>query len=84
MCLECVAIPIADNCIAKKVTSRSATDCRIRWMTCEEPSVNKSEWTKEEEDELVNLTKKYKGHDWVAIARELGVSVVERNPSPFC
>ncbi len=42
-------------------------------MANDDPKINKSAWTKEEDKMLLSLAKKYKGHDWITIAKELGV-----------
>lgn len=43
-------------------------------MNSESPNINKRGWTKEEDNKLFLLAKKYKAHNWETVATELNVS----------
>ncbi|KAL6074235.1 Transcription factor MYB3R-1 [Balamuthia mandrillaris] len=63
-----------ENISKNFVPSRSAIDCKIQWLQNQHPSINKRSFTKQEDKRLLELAKKYKGHDWETIARELGTN----------
>jgi hypothetical protein len=66
--------------IAKKyVPTRFGIDCKIRWLNNDHPSINKTEFSKEEDKKLLQLVQKYDGYDWRAIADELGVRTHHNN-----
>lgn len=52
--------------VAKLVHGRTSKQCRDRWLSIS-PAVAKREWTKEEDDMLIELYDKYKNR-WVKIA----------------
>jgi hypothetical protein len=53
------------------VSNRSGIDCKLRWISHDSPSINKSNWTKEEDKLLVSLSRKHRGHNWNFISNEL-------------
>lgn len=52
----------------------SAKECRSFWNLYLHPSINKSNWTQEENEKIHQLVQKYKTQNWDAIAAELGTS----------
>lgn len=50
--------------------SRNAVDCKLRWENYEDPTIDKSAWSKEDDKRLLSLAIQHKGHDWIAIAKE--------------
>lgn len=56
------------NHIASFLNGRTGKQCRERWLVCLDPSVNREEWTKEEDEHLIKLQKKY-GNKWSRIIR---------------
>ena len=59
-----------------QLPERTEKECRVRWLNLEHPAINHSKWTKEEDNELLNLSKKYNQRHWEKIAQELGVCVL--------
>ena len=55
------------------VRTRSAAECKIQWSNVMHPDINHDEWTKDEEAQLVELANKNELHQWVEVAKELGV-----------
>lgn len=53
------------------VPTRSSMDCKLQWINNDHPSINKSNWTKHEDKQLLALAKKYKNLEWELIAQEL-------------
>ncbi|CAM9479813.1 unnamed protein product [Phaeothamnion confervicola] len=53
------------------VRSIGARECRLRYVNYYAPGISHTRWTKEEEEKLLELVKKHKEVDWVAIAAEL-------------
>lgn len=51
---------------------RTRSQCSQRWYRCLNPSISKSQWTKEEEEKLIDLVKKSSGKSWNKIAFKLG------------
>ncbi|GAM19922.1 hypothetical protein SAMD00019534_030970 [Acytostelium subglobosum LB1] len=60
---------------------KTPLECELRWKNHEHPSINKEPFTKEEDKKLLELAKKYQGHDWSSICRELGTG---RSPIQCC
>ena len=55
-------------------TDHNADDCELYWNNFLHPAINKSEWTKEEDQRLESLVLLYGLHDWDKIALELGTN----------
>lgn len=51
---------------------RTAENCRNFWMNIAHPMINKSEWSQEEDDNLVKLAEQFDGRNWDKIAELLG------------
>ena len=62
--------------IFSQVPGRAGIDCKIRWLNVDSPTINKNEWTKDEDKILLSLAKDHHAHDWDSISRELGVTPV--------
>jgi hypothetical protein len=74
--LSCGILQIDWDALARNfVKTRTGDECRIRWFSHDDPRINKSdEWPTEETKKLLELSIKYQGRNWVAIARELGTN----------
>lgn len=57
--------------------SRTARDCYAQYANNLDPSLNKANWSQDEEKQLLLLVEKYDEHDWCTIAEELGT---QRSP----
>ena len=74
--LKCIAnsdnknrkIPWGEVC--KHIKGRTAKQCRERWVNNLDPVINKGAWSKEEDDNMTDLYRKY-GPSWAAIAKEM-------------
>ena len=60
------------------VPTRSAFECRQRWLNEDHPAINHGPWTKPEDEKLAELAKRHALHHWDEIAREVGT-----NRTPF-
>ncbi|KAK2960184.1 putative snRNA-activating protein complex subunit 4 [Blattamonas nauphoetae] len=60
-----------DQVAKQQVMSRSAHECRIRWMNVDAPWINHSEWTKDEDRFLLQLAQQHQGYDWHIIAEQM-------------
>ena len=59
------------------VPTHTPCDCRVQWEHHLSPAVaNLPEWSDEEDKRLAELAEKYEGHNWIAIAEELGVCII--------
>ncbi|XP_032238076.2 serine-rich adhesin for platelets isoform X1 [Nematostella vectensis] len=58
--------------IAELVPGRTGTQCRERYVNVVNPSLNKGDWTKEEDDILLAGVDRYGQGSWSKIAKELG------------
>ncbi|XP_010445657.1 PREDICTED: transcriptional activator Myb-like [Camelina sativa] len=58
------------NLIAEKMQTRSAQGCRMRWVHELDPKLNKTEFTKAEEELMITAQKLY-GNKWSKIAKLL-------------
>ncbi|KAG9133560.1 hypothetical protein Leryth_016524 [Lithospermum erythrorhizon] len=58
------------NVIAENLPGRSGKSCRLRWFNQLDPKINRSPFTKEEEDLLI-ASQKIHGNRWANIARLL-------------
>lgn len=56
----------------------TSNECAQYWRLYLRPSINKEQWSKDEDDGLVKLATKYKRQNWEKISEELGT-----NRSPF-
>ncbi|KAK8942057.1 Transcription factor MYB44 [Platanthera guangdongensis] len=56
------------NVIAEKLCGRSGKSCRLRWFNQLDPRINRSPFTKEEEDRLL-ASHRVHGNRWSVIAR---------------
>ncbi|KAK8931440.1 Transcription factor MYB44 [Platanthera zijinensis] len=56
------------NTIAEKLSGRSGKSCRLRWFNQLDPRINRSPFTKEEEERLL-ASHRVHGNRWSAIAR---------------
>lgn len=56
--------------IAMNLPGRSARQCRDRWFNYLDPLLSDKEWTKEEDNTLINMHKKY-GNRWKDISNFL-------------
>jgi myb proto-oncogene protein len=56
--------------IARQLNGRLGKQCRERWYNHLDPQINKGEWTKEEDDMLVEAHKEL-GNKWAEIAKRL-------------
>jgi hypothetical protein len=63
--------------VAKMMSKRSEAECYIKFKNQLDPSINHQPWTKDEEKKLSNVIEMHQGHDWAAIADDLGT---ERTP----
>jgi hypothetical protein len=57
--------------IAKQIPGKTDIQCRQRWMRVLNPTINKDEWTKAEDVQLMHFHTTL-GNKWVAIAEQLG------------
>lgn len=51
---------------------RTRSQCSQRWYRCLNPSISKTQWSKEEEDMLMELVMKNTGKSWNKIASKMG------------
>jgi len=56
--------------IARQLNGRLGKQCRERWYNHLDPSINKGEWTQEEDKKLVELHKEL-GNRWAELAKRL-------------
>ena len=56
--------------IAEHIKGRTGKQCRERWITALSPLVSKEDWTKEEDEILLNMQSKL-GNQWATIAKVL-------------
>lgn len=65
--------------IAEKVSdassvTRTAPECKIKWIGELNPTVNRQEWTAVERQSLQDILKSKKNVNWIHIAKELGTN----------
>ena len=53
-------------------TDHNADDCELYWNNFLHPTINKKEWTKDEDQRLEGLVQIYGLHDWDLVAKQLG------------
>lgn len=56
--------------VAEHVAGRTPKQCRERWMLVLDPTINKDEWTPEEDEQLLVLHQAH-GNAWALIAKQL-------------
>lgn len=56
--------------ISKLIGTRTGKQCRERWIIHHDPSYNRDEWSKEEDQLLIDLQSKY-GNKWSVIAKNM-------------
>lgn len=49
--------------VAQEVETRSADQCAKRWTHCLDPALDRSEWTQDEDQQLMDAVEKH-GHSW--------------------
>ncbi|KAL3637508.1 Cell cycle serine/threonine-protein kinase cdc5/MSD2 [Castilleja foliolosa] len=61
--------------ISSLLVPKSAKQCKARWYDCLDPSIKKTEWTREEDEKLLHLAE-LMPTQWTTIA-----SIAGRTPS---
>jgi uncharacterized protein YihD (DUF1040 family) len=56
--------------IAESLAGRTGLQCRQRWCDTLDPSIEKGTWTREEDEQIIQLHEKL-GNKWADIAKEL-------------
>lgn len=51
---------------------RTRSQCSQRWHRCIDPNISKSNWSREEEQKLIDAVKTYGSKAWTRIAAEMG------------
>jgi myb proto-oncogene protein len=51
---------------------RLPSDCKIRWINCEDPLVETGPWSKSEDMKLLSIAQRQGMVDWASIAQQLG------------
>lgn len=59
------------KCIAGLLPSRSEHQCQHRWFKVLDPDLVKGPWTKEEDEKVIELVKKYGNKQWAMVAKHL-------------
>merc|ERR1712193_342265 len=62
--------------IASLMKYKSAKQCKARWFGWLDPNINKSEWTREEDEKLLHLIKLFPTQ-WLTIAPLIGRTPVQ-------
>ncbi|KAM9295965.1 LOW QUALITY PROTEIN: myb-related protein B [Gastrophryne carolinensis] len=57
--------------IASHMTNRTEQQCQHRWQRVLHPDLVKGPWTKEEDEKVIELVKKYGTKHWTLIAKQL-------------
>ncbi|XP_053572300.1 myb-related protein B [Bombina bombina] len=57
--------------IASKLTNRTEQQCQHRWLRVLHPDLVKGPWTKDEDEKVIELVKKYGTKHWTLIAKQL-------------
>mmetsp|Transcript_35343 Transcript_35343/g.68707 ORF Transcript_35343/g.68707 Transcript_35343/m.68707 type:complete len:651 (-) Transcript_35343:89-2041(-) len=60
--------------------TRSKDDCMIQWFGVMDPAHPGGNWTHEEEVVLKKVVEKHQERDWRAIAREVALTLLNKNP----
>eukprot|EP00924_Labyrinthula_sp_SR-Ha-C_P012938 snap_masked-scaffold_12-processed-gene-4.17-mRNA-1 protein AED:0.51 eAED:0.52 QI:0/0/0/0.5/1/1/2/0/159 len=64
--------------VERCMSGRSAKQCRERWLLCLDPSINKSTWSREEDEEIIRL-QSILGNKWVKIKALLNTNRTENS-----
>ncbi|XP_054795384.1 uncharacterized protein LOC129300810 isoform X2 [Prosopis cineraria] len=67
-----------DQLASKYVTGRTGAECEARWLNCEDPLINHSPWTCEEDKLLLHIIQEIGNRDWFKIA-----ALLNTNRTPF-
>lgn len=61
--------------VALAMPRRTAFECRVEWLYNDHPLINRSKWTKEEQERLYDIVETHteSPRNWPAIAIELAV-----------
>lgn len=62
--------------VSSLLVRKSARDCKARWFEWLDPSIRKTEWSREEEEKLLNLAK-VMPHQWRSIAPLVGRTAMQ-------
>ncbi|KAM8946800.1 myb-related protein B isoform 2-T2 [Pelodytes ibericus] len=57
--------------IASSLTNRTEQQCQHRWLRVLHPDLVKGPWTKDEDEKVIELVKKYGTKHWTLIAKQL-------------
>lgn len=57
--------------VASNLTNRTEQQCQHRWLRVLHPDLVKGPWTKEEDEKVIELVKKYGTKHWTLIAKQL-------------
>uniref|UniRef100_A0A8C5R9L1 MYB proto-onco like 2 n=1 Tax=Leptobrachium leishanense TaxID=445787 RepID=A0A8C5R9L1_9ANUR len=57
--------------IASDLTNRTEQQCQHRWLRVLHPDLVKGPWTKDEDEKVIDLVKKYGTKHWTLIAKQL-------------
>ena len=58
--------------VASLLPRKSAKHCKARWEEWLDPRIKKTEWTREEDEKLMELVEEFGDHSWTKIASILG------------
>ncbi|CAK9868430.1 unnamed protein product [Sphagnum jensenii] len=61
-----------DEVAYRYVVDRLPSDCKIRWINCEDPLVETGPWSKSEDMKLLSIAQRQGMVDWASIAQQLG------------
>ncbi|KAI9101611.1 hypothetical protein K1719_023855 [Acacia pycnantha] len=67
-----------DQLASKYVVGRTGAECEARWLNCEDPLINHSPWTCEEDKLLLHIVQEIGNRNWFKIAESLST-----NRTPF-
>ncbi|KAK4280721.1 hypothetical protein QN277_012305 [Acacia crassicarpa] len=67
-----------DQLASKYVVGRTGAECEARWLNCEDPLINHSTWTCEEDKLLLHIVQEIGNRNWFKIAESLST-----NRTPF-
>lgn len=58
--------------VASLVGDRTISQCKQRWHRVLDPKISKANWSREEEQKLLNAVQKYGDKAWTTVASEMG------------